>query len=409
MSAKKILTAVLLLFLAVNLGALAAKHLRHDRESSDFSAVDKIASETGEKVVVYYFHARERCDFCRNIETNSKEAVQSGFEKQLAEGSLAWRVVDFDEPANRHFDKDYALGGIPSVVFVKMKNGKSLACEVLPAVWGSITSDTKAEFIEYIQKEIRGFMQEFGGNPTSTWVRGNENKPQSFAWGLLWALWLGIFTAITPCTLVSNIAAVSYIGRQVDSPRRIIATGVLYAVGQTLAYTVLGFVLVAGLLASSMVSSFLHRYMNELLGPLLVLTAMFLLGLIDVGISGPGVSERLQKRVDALGIWGAFFLGVLFALSFCPVSGGLFFLQLIPQAAYLDSPLGLPALYGFGNALPVVVFAFLFAISAQSLGKAFNRLTQIERWLRWLTGVIFLAVGIFFTLRYIFDLRMIIP
>ena len=113
---------------------------------------------------------------------------------------------------------------------------------------------------------------------------------------------------------------------------------------------------------------------------------MFLLGLIDVGISGPGMSERLQKRVDALGIWGAFCLGVLFALTFCPISGALFFLQLIPQAAYLDSPIGMPALYGIGNVLPVVVLAFLIAFSAQSLGKVYNRLSQIERWLQWLTG-----------------------
>jgi cytochrome c-type biogenesis protein len=84
----------------------------------------------------------------------------------------------------------------------------------------------------------------------------------------------------------------------------------------------------------------------------------------------------------------------------------LFFLQLIPQAAYLDSRIGLPALYGIGNALPVVVFAFLLAFSAQWLGKAFNRVTQIEHWLRWLTGGIFLAAGIFFTLRFVFHLRM---
>jgi cytochrome c-type biogenesis protein len=106
-------------------------------------------------------------------------------------------------------------------------------------------------------------------------------------------------------------------------------------------------------------------------------------------------------------VWGAFFLGVLFALTFCPVSGVLFFLQLIPGATLLHSPLAMPALYGFGNALPVVVFAFLLAFSTQSVGKAFNRLTQIERWLRWLTGGIFLAAGILFTLRYLFDLRLV--
>ena len=359
MIVKKFFTAALLLFVAVNLGMTAAKHIREDRGSS---ADENYLSEIGEKVIVYYFHGRERCDSCRLIEAYSKEAVQSGFGKQLAEGTIQWRVVDFDEPANRHFDQDFALGGHPSVALVKMEDGKSLSCVVLSGVWGYITPETKAEFIEYVQKELSDFLQD--GT-----VREDESNPHSFAWGLLWALWLGIFTAITPCTLVANVAAVSYIGRRVDSPRRIIATGLIYALGQTLAYTALGFILVAGLLASSTVSSFLHRYMNELLGPLLILTAMFLLGLIGIGISGPGISERLQKRIDACGIWGAFLLGVLFALTFCPVSGGLFFLQLVPQAAYLDSRIGLPAFYGLGNVLPVVGFAFLIAFTPNRWGR----------------------------------------
>ena len=401
MFAKRIVAAVLLFFVAIDLGVLAARHFRQGQNSLQSPAAQTVASATGEKVVVYYFHARERCETCRNIEAYAHEALENGFGKQLGEGGIEWRVVDFDEPANRHFDRDYQLGGIPSVVLVRMMDGKSLACEVLPAAWGSINSDTRPEFIEYVQKEIRGFMQQYGGRRVATVEVGNERKPHTFAWGLLWALWLGIFTAITPCTLVSNVAAVSYIGRRVDSPRRVVGAGLLYAFGQTLAYAVLGCVLVAGLLASSVVSSFLHHSTGELLGPLMIVTAMFLLGMIEVGVSAPGVSEKMQRRVDALGVWGAFLLGVLFALSFCPVSGGLFFLQLIPQAAYLDSPLVLPALYGIGNALPVVVFAILLAYSAQAMGRAFNRLTQIERYLRFATGAIFLAGGVFFTLRYV--------
>jgi cytochrome c biogenesis protein CcdA len=413
---KKILTAVLLLFVAINIGMMAAKHWRHRGEISKNTEKENVAPEIGEKFIVYYFHPRERCDNCRNIEAYGKEAVEAGFEKELSAGAIEWHVVDFDKPANRHFDKDFKLGSIPSIVLVKMKDGQCLDAVVLPAIQ-AITSETKPEFIEFVQKEIRDFLPENRGAgcqpaaiaPDTDVSRplGNqphETPPRTFAWELLWAIWLGIFTAITPCTLVANVAAVSYIGRRVDSPQRIVATGMFYALGQTLAYTVLGFILVAGLLATNAVSSFLHRYMNELLGPLLMLTAMFLLGLVQVGISGPGVSERLQKRLDALGIWGAFFLGVIFALTFCPVSGGLFFFQLIPQSAYYNSRVLLPALYGLGNVLPVVFFAFLLAFSAQSVGKVFNRLTQIEQWLQWLTGGIFLAAGIFFCLRYIMDI-----
>jgi cytochrome c biogenesis protein CcdA len=227
-----------------------------------------------------------------------------------------------------------------------------------------------------------------------------------FAVGVAWALWLGVFTSITPCPLATNIAAISYIGRRVGDPRQVFLTGLLYALGRTLAYLALGMILVAGLLASTEVSSFLREYMNELLGPILILVAMFLLEMIQIGVSRPGMSEKMQRRVDALGIWGALLLGVIFALSFCPVSAGLFFLQLIPHSAYLESRVALPSAYGVGTALPVVVFAVIIAFGAQSLGKAFNRLSQVEWWVRRVTGIIFLVVGIYFTLVHIFDLTI---
>jgi cytochrome c-type biogenesis protein len=231
--------------------------------------------------------------------------------------------------------------------------------------------------------------------------------PETLAWGLVSALGLGIYTSITPCPLATNIAAISYIGRRVGNPRQVLYTGLLYAAGRTFAYTTLGFLVVAGLLVSSTASSFFRQYFNDLLGPILIIVSMFLLGLLEFGIAAPAMSDGLQKKVDALGIWGAFLLGIIFALSFCPISAGLFFLTLIPWAAYLDSRIGLPAIYGIGTALPVVAFAFIIAFSVKSLGKAFDRLTQIERWLRLATGGIFLAVGIYYTLRNIFELPLV--
>jgi len=226
-----------------------------------------------------------------------------------------------------------------------------------------------------------------------------------FALGLGWALWLGAFTSVNPCPLATNIAAISYIGSRGSSSRHVLLAGLLYALGRTLVYLVLGVLLVTSLLAGNQVSSFLRGFMNELLGPILILIAMFLLALIDVNFSGPGVSEKMQKRVDALGIWGALLLGVLFAMAFCPASAALF-LKLIQDSTLLRSPVAMPSLFGLGTALPVVGFALILAFSAQSLGKAFNRLTQIEWWVRRITAAIFLALGVYFTLVHIFDLKV---
>jgi cytochrome c biogenesis protein CcdA len=59
-------------------------------------------------------------------------------------------------------------------------------------------------------------------------------------------------------------------------------------------------------------------------------------------------------------------------------------------------------MYGLGTGLPVFVFAVLIGLGAQWVGKVFNKLTQVEKWVRRITGGIFVLVGIYFSLAYIF-------
>ena len=60
-------------------------------------------------------------------------------------------------------------------------------------------------------------------------------------------------------------------------------------------------------------------------------------------------------------------------------------------------------IYGIGTALPVMLFAVLLAVSVQSVGKAYNILGKIEHWARIITGWIFILLGVFFSLRYVFE------
>jgi len=213
------------------------------------------------------------------------------------------------------------------------------------------------------------------------------------------ALWLGILTSISPCPLATNIAAVSYVGRQVGSTRAVLLAGGLYAAGRTLAYLVLGAAAVWSLMSMVAVSSFLQGGFHRALGPLLIVVGLLLLGIFKINLPGFGVSDGLQHRVDRSGVWGAGLLGIVFALSFCPVSAGLFFGSLVPLAADRGSPLLLPMVYGVGTALPVVAFAVLLAVGAGWLGKALDRVQASEVWARRVTAVVFIGVGIYETLR----------
>ncbi len=220
--------------------------------------------------------------------------------------------------------------------------------------------------------------------------------------GAALAVWFGILTSISPCPLATNIAAISYIGKKVDRPRLVLLTGFLYTLGRAVTYLVLGVLLVRSLLSAPHISFFLQRHMIKIMGPAMIVVGMLLLGLVNPRVSTAGASERVLGRADRMGIWGAGVLGIVFALSFCPTSAALFFGSLIPLAVKTGSGIVLPVLYGVGTALPVVVFAILIATGAHYVGAAFNRITQVELWARRITGALFICIGVYFSLKYIF-------
>jgi len=226
---------------------------------------------------------------------------------------------------------------------------------------------------------------------------------ESYFTGIVTALWLGVLTSISPCPLATNIAAVSYIGKQVADIRHVLVSGLVYSIGRMLTYLGIGAVVVAGLLSIPAVSIFLQRYMIMIIGPVLILAGMFLLELIGSSLSCPNMGISAQKYADKGGIWGAGLLGFIFALSFCPVSAALFFGSLIPLAISHESVIFFPSLYGIGTGLPVLVFAVVIAFSTKSVGVLFNKLTAFERWARRVTGLIFIVVGLYLSLKYIIN------
>lgn len=218
------------------------------------------------------------------------------------------------------------------------------------------------------------------------------------------AFWLGLLTSISPCPLATNIAAISFIGRQVGNRYYILLSGILYAVGRTLTYVLLGILISVGLTAVGDLSRFLQKYLNEILAPVLILLGMVLLGWIGESLSTNLTGTKVQEKASKGGFGWAFLLGILFALSFCPVSAGLFFGVLIPLSVKSNSSLLLPVIYGMGTALPVIIFAFIIAFATEYVGKVFDRLTIIEKWVRIIAGILFIIVGIYYSITHVYGI-----
>lgn len=223
-------------------------------------------------------------------------------------------------------------------------------------------------------------------------------------WAPAAAFWFGVLTSISPCLMATNVAAITFIARRIDNPKYVLLSGCFYIVGQALAFIILAMLIVGSLLSVPIVSHWLQKYMFRLLGPILIVAAMFLLELLDFQFGSGKVKQWVQSRAEGGGLWIAALLGIIFAMSFCPTTAALFFGSLIPLAVTHESSVFLPFMYSLGVALPVLLFALLIALAANRVGKVFARIGSAERWARYGTGGIFLAIGVYFTLAYTIEI-----
>ena len=173
MKPKTILTGVLLAFVAASVAYFVAKEVRRGKvpeaatdevaaatagAPGDEVTIDKSKKAAGSpgQVVVYYFYFGKRCVTCVKIEKYTKEALERGFAKELAEGSVLWRPVNTDVPESRHFNDDYELFA-KAVVVSEVRDGEEVRWKNLMKVWQ--LSGDKELFIKYIQDEVHDYLE----------------------------------------------------------------------------------------------------------------------------------------------------------------------------------------------------------------------------------------------------------
>jgi len=219
---------------------------------------------------------------------------------------------------------------------------------------------------------------------------------------VLSALLLGLITAISPCPMATNIAALAYVSRKVQVRRHALITGVLYTLGRMFSYSVLGVIIIVAGLEIPGVASFLQDFGEQVLGPLLIVVGVIMLIVNRIPLSlGGGRLSAIGGKVADWGMIGGFLLGVLFALAFCPYSAVLFFGVLIPLALKSAGGVTLPAVYAIGTGLPVLVFGVLISLGVARVSTWLNAVTRVEKIIRLAVSIIFIGVGIYLAVLWI--------
>ena len=219
-----------------------------------------------------------------------------------------------------------------------------------------------------------------------------ENSQYSF----LTAAVLGLMTAISPCPLATNISAIGYISRDLDDRRRVLLNGLVYTLGRAVTYV--GIALIIFLGASQVdISGWFQRYGEKILGPVLIIIGLFMLDFI--GLKLPGSLSSLAEKIGDKGrksYLNTLLLGILFAMAFCPYSGVLYFVMLIPVTVASAGGLYLPLVFAVATGIPVIVFAWLLAYAVGNVGKVYRRLKVFELWFRRVVAVLFIGTGIWY-------------
>ncbi len=226
---------------------------------------------------------------------------------------------------------------------------------------------------------------------------GTSNIP------LLAAFFIGLMTAISPCPLATNITAIAYASKKIDNSKHTTIVSLLYTLGRMFTYVAIASLIVWFGVNVQSISLFLQKYGERILGPVLIIIGVIMLDIIKINLFKSNAKlDSLKEKLAKKGFLGAFLLGVIFALAFCPFSGVLFFGMLIPLAINAGDGLLIPSVFALATGLPVIILSLILVYSVSKLGTIMNKIQTFEKWMRKIVAVTFIIVGIYYTGIFLF-------
>ncbi len=235
---------------------------------------------------------------------------------------------------------------------------------------------------------LMGFMEAMGTN----------------SFPLIAAFFIGLMTAISPCPMATNITAIAYLSKKLEKGKKTLLIGFTYTLGRMFTYILLASLIIYIGVNTQLISLFLQKYGEKILGPFLIFIGFVVLDVIKLKFAKRSEKlDNLKEKLSEKGYVGSFLLGVIFALAFCPFSGVLFFGMLIPLALKFSDGILIPSIFAFATGLPVIIFSFILVYSVSKLSMIMNKVQTFEKWTRIVVSVIFILIGVYYSaIIYIF-------
>lgn len=213
---------------------------------------------------------------------------------------------------------------------------------------------------------------------------------------------LAVVFALDPCAILTNIAAIGFVSRDLESHKRVFINGLWYTLGRTLAFGVLGAVLMLLLRGGADIlhlQELFAEYGELLLAPFLIIMGvlMFIADLLPA-FGGNRLADKVEGRIKPNAA-GALLLGAVLSLAFCPTNAALFFGMVAqPHIAVWHI-----VFFALVVALPVLVVAWILAFSFDNISRFYDKIRHVGKWFRWSIGVVFILLGLFFLIEHLLE------
>lgn len=103
------------------------------------------------QIAAWYYHSTKRCQKCNTIEAYAKEALDTLFAAQMADGTITWQTANMDDVWNQDAVRRYGLLQ-SSLVLVDLRDGVEQDYMVLNRTWD--LTDDKPLFLAYVESEV---------------------------------------------------------------------------------------------------------------------------------------------------------------------------------------------------------------------------------------------------------------
>jgi len=193
----------------------------------------------------------------------------------------------------------------------------------------------------------------------------------------------GLVFSFNPVALASIPVSLAFVTRGRDKGQALLF-GAMFVAGMILAHVVLG--LIAGL-GGKWVADIAGRSWGLFLGPLLIVLGLMWAGWLRIPL--PSFGFRASRPAAA---WGAFLLGIPFAVAVCPVCTPTLVVLLGVTAGIGSVWLGVVLLLAFalGRAVPVAIGAF-----AVGWLENLNQFARYRRGFEIAGGILLIAMGFY--------------